>query len=61
MRTGAQNQIRHIVTLAGQKGGYMVLTSCQANGYYRNEAASGQGEKMLPLKKLMHKIVEIVQ
>lgn len=37
----------------------MVLTSCQANGYYRNEAASGQGEKMLPLKKLMHKIVEI--
>lgn len=49
------------MTLEGQKGGYMVLTSCQASGYYRNEAASGQGEKMLPLKKLMHKIVEIVQ
>lgn len=45
-----------------KKEGCVELTSCQANDYYRNEAASGQGEKkILSLKKLMHKIVELVQ
>lgn len=38
-------QISHIVTLAGQKEGYVQLTSCQTNDCYRNEAASGQGGK----------------
>lgn len=52
---------RHIVTLAGQKERYVDLTSCLQNDFYRNEAASGQGIKILPLKKLMHKIVEVVQ